>query len=246
MVLEAQEATRILIVEDEEEIRDLIALLLRREGHAVDAVGTAEEALPLVEQRSYGLLVLDWMLPGASGVDITRKLRKSASAAELAILMVTARAEATDIVAGLEAGADDYLSKPFDPQVLIARTRALLRRGRRPALRGESVEPDEPIIRLSGLELNTGTFEVKCDGDPIALTVSEFKLLVALANNRGRVLTRDSLIGQVQGEGVSVVGRTVDTHVFGLRKKLGRCSEVIETVRGVGYRVKPTLESAPV
>lgn len=231
--------TKILVVEDESEIRDLIALHLRRDGHSVDTAGSAEEASPLIEKNRYGLLALDWMLPGASGIDITKSLRRKADRDDLAILMVTAKAESQDIVEGLEAGADDYLSKPFEPSVLIARVRALLRRNRR----GQPTAKDSlgvSVVQVGELALYPESFEAKCAGQPIQLTASEFKLLLALANNRGRVLTRDSLIDQVQGEGVSVVGRTVDTHVFGLRKKLGPCADVIETVRGVGYRVKPT------
>jgi DNA-binding response OmpR family regulator len=242
----ALEASRILVVEDEDEIRDLIALHLQREGLQVDAVSSAEDAIPMIQKNKYSLLALDWMLPGASGIEITRKLRESRDSAELAILMVTARSEAGDIVEGLEAGADDYLSKPFDPAVLLARVRALLRRHRRaPAVETEQTKDGVSfqVVRAGGLALYPETFEAKCCEEPIQLTPSEFRLLLALANNRGRVLTRDSLIHQVQGEGVSVVGRTVDTHVFGLRKKLGACAEVIETVRGVGYRVKPVFES---
>lgn len=248
------EQARILVVEDEDEIRDLIALHLRREGHHVDAVGSAEEAEALIHKGSrYDLLALDWMLPGASGVEMARSLRRGRSP-ELAILMVTARAEADDIVEGLEAGADDYLAKPFDPAVLLARVRALLRRNRRgstswakglddPGSKSAADErPDASaearLRRLGQLTIDVDSYEVRCCGQPLNLTPSEFKLLVALADNRGRVLTRDSLIAQVQGEGVSVVGRTVDTHVFGLRKKLGGCADVIETVRGIGYRVK--------
>ncbi len=236
------EAKRILVVEDEDEIRDLISLHLRREGHQVDSVASAEEALPLLTANSYSLVALDWMLPGASGVDITRRLRKNNETTDLSILMVTAKAEANDIVEGLEAGADDYLSKPFEPSVLIARVRALLRRTNKQRSTADK-EGSLEVVRAGGLALYPETFEAKCCDEPIQLTPSEFKLLLALANNRGRVLTRDSLIEQVQGEGVSVVGRTVDTHVFGLRKKLGDCADVIETVRGVGYRVKIASES---
>ncbi len=239
--LNTAENNRILVVEDEGEIRDLIVLHLKREGLQVDAVSSAEEGLALIEKSNYALLALDWMLPGATGVDITRKLRKSADFKDVAILMVTARAEAADIVEGLEAGADDYLSKPFEPAVLLARVRALLRRNRRGGQ--PETEGGMQVVRVGELALYPETFEAKCQGQPIQLTPSEFKLLVALASSRGRVLTRDSLIEQVQGEGVSVVGRTVDTHVFGLRKKLGACADVIETVRGVGYRVKPMSES---
>lgn len=238
----SQDFGKVLIVEDENEIRDLIALHLKREGLQVDAVGSAEEGLALLEKNQYTLLALDWMLPGASGVEMTRRLRKEADRSDLAILMITARAEATDIVEGLEAGADDYLSKPFEPSVLLARVRALLRRQRRGQTDATESEGDLQVVRVGELALYPETYEVKCSGQPISLTPSEFKLLLALAQNRGRVLTRDSLIEQVQGEGVSVVGRTVDTHVFGLRKKLGPCADVIETVRGIGYRVKPMNE----
>jgi two-component system phosphate regulon response regulator PhoB len=237
-----EEAKRILVVEDEDEIRDLISLHLRREGHQVDSVASAEEALPLLSANAYSLVALDWMLPGASGVDITRRLRKNNETTDLSILMVTAKAEANDIVEGLEAGADDYLSKPFEPSVLIARVRALLRRTNKQRSSSDK-EGNLEVVRVGELALYPETFEAKCCDQPIQLTPSEFKLLLALANNRGRVLTRDSLIEQVQGEGVSVVGRTVDTHVFGLRKKLGDCADVIETVRGVGYRVKIASES---
>ena len=229
----------VLVVEDEPEIRQLVALHLKREGLRVDTAGSAEEAVALIEKQSYGLLLLDWMLPGASGLDITRSIRRRADRDDLAILMVTARAEATDIVMGLEAGADDYLTKPFEPAVLLARVRALMRRHRR--TNSEPVEKDgeNEVLRAGNLALYPAIYEVKCAGETLSLTPSEFKLLTALIQNRGRVMTRDSLIGCVQGEGVSVVGRTVDTHVFGLRKKLGACSEIIETVRGVGYRVRP-------
>ena len=230
---------RILVVEDESEIRDLIVLHLKRDGYTVDAVGSVEDAKPLLESTTYSLVVLDWMLPGASGVDLTKRLRAKSDRDDLAILMVTARAEANDIVAGLEAGADDYLSKPFEPQVLIARVRALIRRHRRPSNAVANVDGSAPeSFQIGELAIDAGTYEVKCAGEIVQLTPSEFKLLQTLAQNRGRVLTRESLIQHVQGEGVSVVGRTVDTHVFGLRKKLGTCADVIETVRGIGYRVK--------
>jgi two-component system phosphate regulon response regulator PhoB len=231
------DANRVLVVEDETEIRDLIALHLKREGHQVEAVSSAEDALTLLEKKHFELVALDWMLPGASGVDVLQRVRRMKDRSDLAILMVTAKAEAEDIVEGLEAGADDYLTKPFEPTVLLARVRALLRRNRRANLAEKSGE--HSVLRVGGLSLCPDTYEVKCNDEPILLTPLEFKLLHALVLNRGRVLTRDSLIEQVQGEGVSVVGRTVDTHVFGLRKKLGSCADVIETVRGIGYRVKP-------
>ncbi len=235
------EKQRVLIVEDEDEIRELIALHLRREGLIVDSVASAEEGWALLKENKYDLLAVDWMLPGASGVELARRLRSQSDLGDLAILMVTARAEAADIVEGLEAGADDYLSKPFEPAVLTARVRALLRRNRRVAPAEE--ESGFQVIKVGNLKLFPETYEAKCGTEPISLTPSEFKLMLALASSRGRVLTRDGLISKVQGDGVAVVGRTVDTHVFGLRKKLGECADVIETVRGVGYRVKPPSEN---
>ena len=230
MQTHAETSSRILIVEDENEIRELIALLLKREGHKVAAVSSVEEAQKLIKSENFDLIALDWMLPGDSGVEFAKDLRK-AGQTELPILMVTAKAESEDIVEGLESGADDYLTKPFEPSVLIARVRALLRRNRKPVQTGAD-------LRLGELVMNTETYDVKLAGEPMSLTPSEFKLLQALIQNRGRVLTRDSLISQVQGDGVSVVGRTVDTHVFGLRKKLGPSGDLIETVRGIGYRVR--------
>jgi two-component system, OmpR family, phosphate regulon response regulator PhoB len=243
-------AQNILIVEDESDVRDLIAVHLKRAGHLVTAVSSVEEArgafavLKAQGAGRFDVCVLDWMLPGASGVDFARELRRLYQRADLAILMVTAKSEPQDIVEGLDAGADDYLTKPFDPAVLVARVRALSRRLKPADAVGSSPEKQVfEVIRLGGLSLFPETYEVKCEDEPISLTPSEFKLLMALAKSQGRVLTRDSLISQVQGDGVSVVGRTVDTHVFGLRKKLGSCSEVIETVRGVGYRVRPEIEA---
>lgn len=227
---------KVLVVEDDHEIRDLITLHLKREGLQAVAVGSVEEAEPLIRRDKFAVLILDWMLPGRSGVDVARDVRRDPALEESAILMVTARAEAADIVAGLEAGADDYLTKPFESSILIARVRALLRRHRRS--QAPEMEDGVQVVRAGQLALYPDTFAATCGGVPLQLTVSEFKLLLALMQNRGRVLTRESLISLVQGENISVVGRTVDTHVFGLRKKLGSCADLIETVRGVGYRVK--------
>lgn len=261
-------SNRILVVEDEGDVRDLIAIHLKRAGHKVTAVSSVEEARGAIaasdtlsaDSRGGGsrfdILILDWMLPGASGVELLKEIRRNGPRDLTGVLMLTAKGDAKDVVEGLDAGADDYLVKPFDSSVLMARVRALSRRiasfGR---LESPSAEtntgmvgnpsghrPQFEEIKLGGLSLFPETYEVKCGSEPISLTPSEFKLLLALAKSQGRVLTRDSLISQVQGDGVSVVGRTVDTHVFGLRKKLGDCADVIETVRGVGYRVKTDLE----
>jgi DNA-binding response OmpR family regulator len=257
---EAPETNHILVVEDEGDVRDLVAIHLKRAGHKVTAVSSVEEARGAVAAREsiasgskFDIFVLDWMLPGASGVEFLKEIRRKGPRDHTAVLMLTAKGDSKDIVEGLDAGADDYLVKPFDSAVLLARVRALSRRLANQSTltpdvaldavaEGGQQKPRFEELRLGGLSLFPETYEVKCGVDPISLTPSEFKLLLALAKSQGRVLTRDSLISQVQGDGVSVVGRTVDTHVFGLRKKLGECADVIETVRGVGYRVKTDLE----
>ena len=220
--------SRILLIEDEKDIRDLILLHLKREGYEVNSVENGEEALALFERHSYDLVILDWMLPRLSGLEICKKINR-----KIPVLMVTARADTSDIVLGLEVGADDYLTKPFDIPVLLARIRALLRRA---SLTEEGLEAHR--IQAEGLLIDLKAHQVLCNGQEVQLTPSEFKLLAALMQNRGRVLSREKLIDLVQGEGVMVIDRAVDTHVFGLRKKLGPCSEVIETIRGVGYRIK--------
>jgi two-component system phosphate regulon response regulator PhoB len=216
------------VVEDEADIRDLIVLHLSREGHDVAACGNGAEALRRLGKEPYDLLVLDWMLPEKSGLEILRELRKTSGHEKVAVLMVTARGANSDLVLGLENGADDYLVKPFELSVLMARARALLRRVER---------KDSPRLAFGPLEIDEAAHEARLEGRAVALTPYEFKLLVTLAQNQGRVLTRDRLIHEVQGGGVSVVERAIDTHVFGLRKKLGEAADLIETVRGVGYRI---------
>jgi two-component system phosphate regulon response regulator PhoB len=228
----AMQSQHILVVEDESDVRDLVALHLQRDGYQVDLAADGEEAVKKIESGKYDLFVLDWMLPKLNGLEITRVLRKNMSSVQ-PILMVTARVEATDIILGLEAGADDYITKPFEIPVLMARVHALLRR----STQFQSTTPIESI-RIDALEIDLAGHKVTCAGDPIALTTSEFKLLVSLAQSRGRVLTRDQLIDLVRGVDVSIVSRAIDTHVFGLRKKLGPCADIIETIRGIGYRIK--------
>lgn len=227
----------ILVVEDESEIRRLIVLHLQREGFGVDQCGDGDQARELLAKKKYDLAVLDWMLPMMSGLELTRWLRKTESGAPTPILFVTAKAEAENIAAGLDAGADDYLTKPFDTMVLMARVNALLRRQEWLSERS-SPTAAAGILTLGPLSMNTQTYEVTLAGQPLELTRSEFRLLETLMLGQGKVLSRESLIGEIQGEGVNVVGRTVDTHVFGLRKKMGEHGEIIETIRGVGYRVR--------
>ncbi|MFN7904644.1 MAG: response regulator [Pseudobdellovibrionaceae bacterium] len=223
--------TPILVVEDEKEIRELMALHLLRQGYKVTECASATEASIEVKKSNFRLLVLDWMLPGMSGIEFLGNVKKDFP--QLNVLMVTAKTEPEDIVRGLEQGADDYLTKPFEPAVLLARVKALLRRS-------ETSVPDQDkeLWDVSGLKMNLKTYDVTLDGEPLHLTPSEFKLLATMVQNQGRVLTRENLIENIQGEGINVIGRTIDTHVFGLRKKLGSWSDNVETIRGVGYRVR--------
>lgn len=229
----ATQKTQILVVEDEADVRELIILHLKRDGYIADSAADGEEALQKIQKGKYDLFILDWMLPKLSGLDLIRTLKKELHSTA-PILMVTARVETTDIVLGLEAGADDYITKPFENPVLMARIRALLRRGAAPQVSSQESEK----IKIEGLEINLAAHEARCNGDLLPLTTSEFKLLVALGQNPGRVLTRDQLIDLVRGIDVSIVSRAIDTHIFGLRKKLGPCADVVETIRGVGYRIK--------
>ncbi len=227
--------SRVLVVEDETEIQQLISLHLRRQGFQVHEVSDGESARSFLASGSADLVVLDWMLPGMSGLELTRWMRCHSSHAGTPILFVTAKTEPEQIATGLDAGADDYVGKPFDTVVLMARVNALLRRKN---WLEQPKEKNSPEVKVGDLVLNMETYEGTLAGQPIELTRSEFRLLLALMQNQGRVLSRESLIEQIQGEGVNVVGRTVDTHVFGLRKKLNDHADMIETIRGVGYRVK--------
>lgn len=231
----------ILVVEDDNEIRDLICLQLRKENFNIDEASSGELALQKIKKDKYDLLILDWMLPGLNGVEVTKALKAKAIQADhlpelhlTPVLMVTAKSAPHDIVKGLESGADDYVTKPFDLNVFKARVHALLRRSQ------TAQNSNDEVIRIGALKINKKTHEVFCAEELVQLTLSEFKLLTALTASQGAVLTRDKLIEQIQGEGVAVIDRTVDTHVFGLRKKLGVCSELIETVRGIGYRISPS------
>ncbi len=223
----------IIVVEDEKEIRELMALHLLRKGYQVIEYSAAEEALQLTENQAYPLVIMDWMLPGISGVEATAKIKSRHPMTS--ILMVTAKIEPQDIVEGLEKGADDYLSKPFEPSVFMARVNALMRRHQ---LQTEKLIKSNQLIDFNGLKINLESYEVEVFGKSLHLTPSEYKLLVNLVQSRGKVLTRENLIENIQGEGINVIGRTIDTHVFGLRKKLAEWGENIETIRGVGYRVR--------
>ena len=230
---------KVLIVEDETDIGRLLKLKIESMGNKAEWVISGEEALESMKERNYHLLILDWMLPGLSGVELIQMIRAEKSMKDTPILMLTAKSDPENIVEAFELGADDYVTKPFRPEILEARIGALLRRAKRTRQEKNRDRNDEMIT--GPLKVSLKTYKASLDGKILDLTPSEIKLLITMLEFRGRVLTRDRLIEEVQGEGVSVIGRTIDTHVFGLRKKLGEYSKVIETVRGVGYRVRDDI-----
>lgn len=237
-----------LVIEDETAIAQLLKINLVQQGFDVTACSDAETAYVELQKKNYDLCLVDWMLPGIQGVDFIRKVRPANS--HIKMMVVTAKADADSIVAGLEAGADDYLAKPFDSKVLGARVRHLMRRkmheeqleGRLNQKNIEDKNSDFPeSVEFNGLSIHFTKHIVRYQNNDIHLTPSEFKLLAALFKAQGQVLTRDQLIDLIQGEDVSVTGRTIDTHIFALRKKIGDWAKHIETIRGVGYRILISL-----
>lgn len=218
---------KILIVEDEPDVQNLMKLHLNREGYDVIATSSAEEAVPFLNQEHIDCAILDWMLPGASGLKLCELY-----AGKFPILLLTARAEATDIILGLSVGADDYVTKPFEIPVFLARVAALLRRKN-----WSKTISTNKILKLSHTELNLDAHKCICRGEEIHLTPMEFKLLTVLLQNSGRVLTREKLVDYLQDSEINVTDRTVDQHIFSLRKKLTEGANFIETIRGVGYRI---------
>jgi two-component system alkaline phosphatase synthesis response regulator PhoP len=222
----------IMVVEDEEDILELLRYNLAKEGFRVTGALTGEEAVRAARSTPPDLIVLDLMLPGMDGLTVCRELKMDAKTRDAPIIMLTAKGEEADIVAGLELGADDYVTKPFSPRVLLARLRAVLRRRRTEAA------PVSDALVLHEMTINPGRHEVLVQGHPVDLTATEFRLLHFLARRPGWVFTRAQIVQGVQGEDYSVSDRAVDVQIVGLRKKLGPAGKYIETVRGVGYRLK--------
>jgi len=224
--------TRILTVEDDERIRTAVKLALEDEGWEVEEAETGEDAIARFTRTPSDVVLIDIMLPGVDGFEVCRSIRRQS---DVPIVMVTARADTHDVVAGLEAGADDYLTKPFVPKELSARIRALLRRAR-PAT------PGNPRLRFEELEIVPQEGVVTRGGDQIHLTKTEFRLLVELANNPGKVFSREDLLEKVWGHGVFGDGRLVDVHVRRLRTKVEADPanpRHVVTVRGLGYKLQP-------
>ena len=223
---------RILVVDDEEDLLELVNYNLSKEGYRVSCVATGEEALAEARKSLPELIVLDLLLPTVDGLEVCRLLKGDSKTQHIPIIMLTAKSEEADIVSGLELGADDYLTKPFSPRVLLARIKALLRR------KSKDADDDSASIRVRELHIHPGRHEVLVDGRAVDLTYTEFKLLHFLARKPGWAFTRSQIVDAVKGEDYPVTERSVDVQVVGLRKKLGDCGAYIETVRGVGYRFR--------
>ena len=225
---------RILVIEDEEDILALIHFNLVKAGFQVECAMTGEEGFTKVREYKPDLVFLDLMLPGIDGLEVCRRLRLAPDTQETPIIMLTAKGEEADIVQGLELGADDYITKPFSPQILQARARAVLRR----RVKADKPADSEQPIEIHDLYIHPGRNKVKVCGENIELTFSEFQLLCLLACRPGWVFTRTQIVDAIHGEGYAVTDRAVDVQIVGLRKKLGTCGEYIETVRGIGYRFR--------
>ena len=224
---------RILVVDDEEDLLELVRYNLTKEGYVVECVDSGEDALRSARREPPDLIVLDLMLPAVDGLEVCRRLKAESKTREVPIIMLTAKSEESDMIAGLERGADDYIAKPFSPRVLTARVRALLRR-KEAQRRAEQ----ETTIDVHELSIHPGRHEVTLAGAPLELTYTEFALLQFLAKRPGWAYTRTQIVDAVKGEDYPVTERSVDVQVAGLRKKLGLFGDYIETVRGVGYRFR--------
>jgi two-component system phosphate regulon response regulator PhoB len=222
---------KILVVDDEEDILELVKFNLAKANYEVLCAATGEEALKITRSSPPALLVLDLMLPGINGLEICKKLKSSNQTRSIPIIMLTAKGEEADVVAGLEAGADDYVTKPFSPKVLVARVRANLRRL-------DTQPKSNDMIQILDLTIDPTRFEVSVKGKKVDLTYTEFKTLHTLARRPGRVFTRYQIVDAIRGENYAVTDRAVDVQIVSLRKKLGSFGKYIETVRGVGYRFK--------
>ncbi|WP_243368777.1 response regulator [Fundidesulfovibrio soli] len=221
----------VLLVEDDEDILQLLEYNFQNAGFAVTTSRDGLDALARIRRQRPDLVLLDIMLPGADGFEVCRSIKRDPKTAQVPVIMLTARGEEVDRIVGLELGADDYVVKPFSPRELILRARAVLKR-----LSPEA--PAKQVLRKDGLSVDMDAHRAEAQGQEIQLTATEFKLLAELFKSQGRVLTRDQLLNTVWGYEFEGYARTVDTHVRRLRQKLGHYSEMIETVRGVGYRFK--------
>lgn len=227
----------ILLVEDEKDIADLVATNITNLGHKVTVISNGSDAIKYIQDQGKAapdLFVLDRMLPGVSGIEICKFLRMYTETKIKPILMLTAMTSPEQIVEGLDAGADDYVTKPFEMNVLLARIRVLLRR---PVQTPSETQSSASIVELKGVKIDTDQCKTWIEGKEIELTLSEYKILCTFLKHPGKVFTRNQLVEFIQDGPVHVTDRTIDTHIFGLRKKMGDHANLIETIRGVGYRI---------
>jgi two-component system phosphate regulon response regulator PhoB len=222
---------RLMIVEDEHDMADLVATRLKREGYLVEVAHDGQEGLEKIRAKPPDLAIIDIMLPRLSGTELVTEMRQDPRTAAVPIIVMTAKGEDSDVVVGLQLGADDYVTKPFAMSVLVARVGAVLRRAAGPS------EPRKGPLKVGVVTIDPDRHVVEVDGETVSLTLTEFRLLVALVAARGRVLTRNQLIDQAMGINAIVTDRTIDVHLTALRRKLGEARTYIQTVRGVGYRV---------
>lgn len=225
---------RIVVIEDEPDIREVVVYNLLREGFEVVAMANGHQGLAEVQRTPPDCVLLDLMLPGLDGIEICRQIRAESRTTKVPVIMVTAKGEESDVVLGLGMGADDYLTKPFSPRELIARIKAVIRRGHNPSREHDLDGPER--VEIGALLIDAGRHEVEVAGVRQRFTATEFRLLHFLATHPGRVFSRDQLIGRVIGDGAIVLDRNIDVHIRSIRKKLGECRDMVETIRGVGYR----------
>lgn len=225
----------VFIVEDEEDIRELISYNLMKNGYDVKEYGDGESFIADLDNIEQGCILLDLMLPGIDGLEVCRKVKRIERLEKTPLIMVTARGEEADIVTGLELGADDYIVKPFSPRVLVARIRSVLRRAAE-VTKIETMKTDN--IKVANVEIIPGRHEVFIEGEFLKLTASEFKALHFLMSHPGWVFTRNQIVEDVHGYDYPVTDRSIDVLIAGLRKKMGEAGNLIETVRGIGYRFK--------
>ena len=224
-----------MVIDDEQDILDLVEYNLKQNGYKVSCVTTGEEALDAARDSKPDLILLDLMLPGVDGFEVCKILKRDAETNDIPIIMLTAKGEDIDVVTGLELGADDYITKPFSPRVLVARVRSVLRTKKDPAHVEKSTEK---IISIYEIKIDIRKHLVTVNDKSIDLTFSEFRLLQLLAERPGWVYSRYQIVDALRGENYPVTERSVDVQVVGLRKKLGSAGKYIQTVRGVGYRFK--------
>ncbi len=223
----------ILVVEDETDIQELVRYNLDKEGYAVRCMTSGEEALRALRSSPPDLVLLDLMLPGISGLDVCRSIKSNPATRHVPVVILTAKGEEVDIVSGLELGADDYVTKPFSPRVLLARIRAVLRRGE-----ANKRSSEDEQVKIHDLLIHPGRHEVLRNGEPVPLSPTEFRVLHFLANQPGWVFTRYQIADAIHGGDAIVTDRSIDVHIANLRKKLGQAGRYVETVHGVGYRFK--------